>query len=630
MVERENLFLVEHLSQVKDLLMQGMREKGKWIALGPGAIFAFEQEGIPYKIPEDFYSNQELENLCLEYHERLERFCEGMDEILQKNHPELRRIGIKPLLFYICPLTKLIDGALSRIFQLSNILKAYPEHKVWIYKRKASLWGEHDIAFSNTGSLWGQIASLPGWRFDVEFLQEREEAHLRPSLSRRVKAMQNHLMQIAKKSLKRAFDRQGKVSHGSLLFYGPLYEWRWVLPVLKERGWHAIFADSISLKIDTSGIKKSHAVDDLIMNELDAGSLFESFGISFYPLLRERIAWIFENACSYSKAIFSRWSAVIRAKGVKAILTANTEDLAGHTVEQMGRHLGIPVIHWQHGFMMAQNGRINQLNEFNDMMTSDAALTFGEGPMKAHNLYKNKFPSRAVSVGSPSLDEIWHSSRKRDEVFNKKILYVTRIYCLDRWYCSLSPIISDRTFFIDQLKVLESLKGVASSHGAEVTLKLRRRSPFHESFVSHFSSVFKIVVDEAAFKELMRENHIIVIDSPTTVMLEAAATRKPLFVLMRDIRYSDPARRMLEKRAVCVDTAQKLQSALRDYIEQRIYPADVDNDEFLKAYGSYLNDGNSARRAADQVVEAIDKNRSKKTAHERNNEESREAIYCNL
>ena len=55
-----NLFLVEHFSHVDDLLKRNMRNHGQWVALGPGAMYALKREGISYKIPEDFCSNEEM------------------------------------------------------------------------------------------------------------------------------------------------------------------------------------------------------------------------------------------------------------------------------------------------------------------------------------------------------------------------------------------------------------------------------------------------------------------------------------------------------------------------------------------------------------------------------------------
>ena len=35
------------------------------------------------------------------------------------------------------------------------------------------------------------------------------------------------------------------------------------------------------------------------------------------------------------------------------------------------------------------------------------------------------------------------------------------------------------------------------------------------------------------------------------------------------------------------------------------YTADVNNDEYLKAFGTYLNDGNSSRRCVQPVINNI-------------------------
>ena len=62
---------------------------------------------------------------------------------------------------------------------------------------------------------------------------------------------------------------------------------------------------------------------------------------------------------------------------------------------------------------------------------------------------------------------------------------------------------------------------------------------------------------------------------------------------------------MLEKRAVCADTVQDLINKIQQYIEYGMYPADVDDDEYLRTHGNHLNDGNSAQRALKKVSEII-------------------------
>jgi hypothetical protein len=79
-----------------------------------------------------------------------------------------------------------------------------------------------------------------------------------------------------------------------------------------------------------------------------------------------------------------------------------------------------------------------------------------------------------------------------------------------------------------------------------------------------------------------------------------------MFVLMNIIVYPERAREMLERRAVCADDAGDLMVKLDQYLRKGIYGADVMDNEFLKAYGIYLDDGRSAERAVAEVLKTVD------------------------
>lgn len=630
MHKTRNLFLVEHYTHVKNLLRMNMRDKGEWIALGPGAMAAFREEGILYKIPEDFYSNEEMGALCLAHHDKLEKFCNYIDEHLNNKHPELKKWGIRPFLFHMFPLTMLIDSMVSRIFQLRNILNAYPGCKVWVYRTPYYLWGMFDIDFSNREALWGHIFSLPGWDHEVKFLEEPKAIMAAFSLRKTLVKIKNSLFQITKEFIKSfpslnnivfniksgAFKRLAswpRRNRGTfMLVHGGIYDWKHTLSLLQEKGYGTFFANNRLFKPKTpnKGKVSTEHLENLIKSEAGLMSVFEVCGISFYPLLKERLAWVFEGSFSGYKSIIPRFEKIIRDYNIKAIFTANTPTFMAHAQKQIARYFQVPVIHWQHGFMFAKNGRITQLNEFNDMMTSDVVFTFGEESARAHELHIDKFPAKVISIGSSSLDKIWEKNKKIKEKFKKTILYVTTNYSHNWWYNGFYPPFSDRYLLKDQLMILELLRQMTYKYNTRVTVKLPKESAFNSRFIDEFSSSFRMVVDEASFVELMDKNHIIIIDSPTTTTLEAVATKKPVFVLMKHVGYSDSARKALERRAICTDTSHGLIGVVERYLDHGAYHADVNNDEFLRLWGTYLNDGESDRRAVGEVLKIINRNQS--------------------
>ena len=152
---------------------------------------------------------------------------------------------------------------------------------------------------------------------------------------------------------------------------------------------------------------------------------------------------------------------------------------------------------------------------------------------------------------------------------------------------------------------MTGLENIAKRYNVEVTVKLLPEMSLYSQFKNDFTSLFRIVKSMPKFAELFSANHIIVIDSPTTTVLESVATKKPVFILLRNIQYPQGSRTLLEKRAVCEDTAQELINKIQQYVEQRTYSADVGNDEYLRTHGNHLCDGKSVQRALKRTLEII-------------------------
>jgi len=288
------------------------------------------------------------------------------------------------------------------------------------------------------------------------------------------------------------------------------------------------------------------------------------------------------------------------------MLSALSPEFVTHVAQQSARCSGLPVISWQHGFLTHKNGHITQLNDFGNMMTADAVLTFGEEATKAHLLGISKFPSKVVSVGSASVDSARGFDSCDAEEFSKTILYVTTRYYQNMWYYGFLASFNDRHFFRDQTIIMEYLKKIAYDYNPGITVKLPINAPcVNAPFAGEIPETFRIIKDATSFTDLLHKNHIIIVDLPTTTALEALATKKPVFILTKHMGYSDLNKEILKKRAVCTDDPRKLLNAVRSYIEERVYPADVNNNEYLRSHGTYLNDGKSNRRAVEETFRVI-------------------------
>jgi hypothetical protein len=101
----------------------------------------------------------------------------------------------------------------------------------------------------------------------------------------------------------------------------------------------------------------------------------------------------------------------------------------------------------------------------------------------------------------------------------------------------------------------------------------------------------------------------IICDYPGTALLQALLTSKPVLAYIdnRLFRTFPEAQALLRKRAWLADTADEFATQARMFLANgQPSGANLTNDEFLSAYGTYLNDGRSAERAADLIVGIVD------------------------
>jgi hypothetical protein len=307
---------------------------------------------------------------------------------------------------------------------------------------------------------------------------------------------------------------------------------------------------------------------------------------------------------------------MIRAYHLKAILTSSHPTFTSHAVNQIGRHLGLPVLKWQHGAVMTyDDGSVSQMNDLNDLLTSDVVLTFGKEAERSYRRSPVNATAEVVTVGSCSLDAIRTSHRQAQPTkrgTSVQILYVLTNYYENNWYCGFSPPFSTLNYFHDQLVIADYLARQAEAHKAQATIKLCPcpgflDPPWIEKYAGR--SGFRIVWNAPTFVELLSACDLVIIDSPTTTALEAVATRKPVFLLMSHVGYSSRARSLMARRAVCANDVATLTRRLDEYLTTRAYPADLQDNAYLKAYGNYLDDGKSRDRAIAVLEDCLRKRR---------------------
>jgi hypothetical protein len=284
------------------------------------------------------------------------------------------------------------------------------------------------------------------------------------------------------------------------------------------------------------------------------------------------------------------------------VMRSSAPNAMAHTVNQLARNLKIPVFTWQHGHV-GFNKIIDQFGDYFNLMTSDYTFVFGKGSQKAHETSSQSFPSKIHITGSASIDSLKGSiktNRSNKPSSKTRVLYATTNYYQNHWYFGMLPGLSDRHLYLDQKTIYQALLRLQKRFNLELTIKLYPSDEFLEPPWARDANFcgpqVKFVKGEKSFTELLLCHDIVILDSPSTTLLQALSTTLPVFILMRYWRYPPPMMRSLSRRIVCKEDAEELISDLEKLLIDQNYPVDLLNVDFLKEFGTHTDDGQSAQR----------------------------------
>lgn len=617
------LLLAEHEYQVQDLLRRGLGLHSRWIALGPSAMACLERLGVEYQIPEEFYAEDEFEEFCEHTHRQVEFLCDRLDECLLEHHVELKTRGMRPFRFNIFPLFMIFDGVRGRTFQLQKIFQAYPEHTIHIHKGKSDRPGALGLLFTNQETLWGHVASLPGWQAKVELVAEPEQPVRSTGSKRNLSALlktrilKSLVLTTAARLLTQQ-DYRGLIrllnkDREALLFVNAPYEWTYLLPGLQAEGRRILFVSEYCFESKTNDGPAEFPAKTFEAPESDSDLMncLEWGGVCFYSLLKDRLSSIWHNGPGQFEWIAGMMKRLKQRHKISTLLRCSSVSGIDHAINQSARSLGMPVLAWQHG-AVSYYDQITQFHDYADSMTADYTLVYGREVEKAYTEFGRQFSAKVISTGAPSLDWMISDSQSPEKAkpnlksngSKKRVLYATTNYMQNHWYSGWTPPFSDRLFFQDQSVIISGLRLLAESEAVEIVVKLHPSYDYQDPpWVSELSTVrnIRMVRDEESFTNLLNQTEVSVLDFPSTTLLQSLATGLPVFVLTRHLRYPRETQAMLSRRAFVAENAQALIGGLQKFLDSGEYSANLKDTLFLEGYGTHLNDGKSGERAFELV-----------------------------
>jgi hypothetical protein len=286
-----------------------------------------------------------------------------------------------------------------------------------------------------------------------------------------------------------------------------------------------------------------------------------------------------------------------------AVLCGARAQSLDHLPTRIARNKGIPVLSWQHG---AQGINKAPIMLSVDVMGSDYNLCFGEGVRdEFQEEARTRFSCDVRAVGSYELEEIAMAPPRGRLEYS--VLYATTNYYGNWFYVSAPSAFLDLEFWETQKSILDLL----GQSGKKTAFKLHPSQSSEENLYEFLEmrgyrniTPFKT---ERTFLDLLGRSETVVLDFPSTTLLQSVAAGKPVFVLTKHLKLTERALPVLGRRAWCTDDLSHFLAMLRGYLDEDIRETgpDLRDTQFLERYGVYRLDGDVAGRAVEIIREAI-------------------------
>jgi hypothetical protein len=631
------LVLLEDENQVQDYLVREIHIPGEktLIALSPFAMYELDRQRVTYKIIEDYVNSKTLFALGLNNYSKVEDICNLIDSHVHKKLPELKDLGIRPDFFSFFSLKVMYDSVTIRLNQLSKLIDCEKPDTILVYQSKLVLNNKiNGVGYllpNIQESIYSQLLNLHFNKINVETLPEISEIKTEKKGKKDV-LVSNKLRNIVLKIVESnpiiydfavTFKKIGwnaglrkfisiivnrrKFHDYPVMLFGGGYNWDYCRDYFKNVQIAQILRvfNEKSEWIESESKAKNKVILDLwkeIKNDPLFRSHFKWDDFEFFPVLEEKFLFLIERVVPSCLRNYNEAAHLLKYNNIKALIVSTSTNCFAHIYSRAARNQQIPVIFWQHGNYSYSN---HPMIVYNDIISSDYFLVFGEGILKKFNKDAEKYGTKLIPIGSAALDSLMNMEKKRDKKLT--VLYASMTFLQNRLYISNSPPFSDNQQWLTLKNILNVLGKHVEIHTIIKMKPIYREPPIKEYSEEKGYDNFQFIWDEYGFIDLLPKADIIVLDVPSTILLQSLTTKKPIFVYTGQLNIDETALKMLNKRAYCYDDLNTFTSKLNEFLSGRgIGDVDYTNTEFLEHYGMYELDGKAGERAANTVKSIIE------------------------
>lgn len=279
---------------------------------------------------------------------------------------------------------------------------------------------------------------------------------------------------------------------------------------------------------------------------------------------------------------------------------------------------------WQHG---GASRNIWEIDTLQELFFTDYYFSYGSGTKRmfdrvSRGLRSYGSPAKIIPAGSARLDAIYANAEKKSYTSLRKriinnykkplVLYIPTVYESPGWRLA-DQLITGVSYFEFQQKILSLFNKFENIEfiykGFPGTLDSVAYNPIQDYINNLENKNIHYIVDVPVTK-LMWAADVLIIDHNQTAINELLLTKKPVIVFeqgsMSERVTEAIALDLLKKRASVARTQEEFFDIVKNFLQKGDFREIHDpNDEFLKEYGTHLNDGASAERAAEYILKLL-------------------------
>lgn len=585
-----------------------------FVSANPGASWELERRGIPFTPVEACADAETLVSLGMGNFRRVDSLCAGIDAYLSERYPPFRDYGLSPAHAGYLFVKRLYDGLTLRTCMLQGIISRFdPQTVVTLGDRPAPSSG--GVPFHPEESVFGLLLSLGGWPCHAEHLippgtgdpGQRPGGAILARVREAVKGMGSlpDALSLGRQgrwtdaAAVLALGIRNRVRGGPILaLYGYGYSWNEILPELYNAGFRIFHI--LSIHRAGAGTERIALPDSLLSPHCSL------LGVDFSVPVRDRLSPVLGACLGLMHDLPEETGTLLRDRKPAALLCGTKTRCPDHLMAAVARRNGIPVISWQHG---AQGFNYAPIMPHVEMAGSDSHLVFGEGVRDTFREAEDRFGCRIRTAGSAELERL--AAVKRTEVPRFRVLYATTNYYENDLYVSSPSLLQDNELFRSQKAILT----VLGESGVKTAFKLHP-APFHYENLREwlrarrYPNITIPEQDRPIFRHegiphLLQRSETVVLDFPSTTLLQALAAGKTVFVLTRHLILIPEARSLLERCAYVTDDLDLFTRMIRDHLEGNppVQHPDPADRSFLEHYGLGPQEGTAAARALEILAE---------------------------